>query len=105
MGCLGIKMPKLRYEQDLSSPSPLIHDKEIRLVLIVAERGAEHTECASPPQSFSTSGKGIFLPELAGSSELCCGTASHLLGRHSRKFLPVNIINKQLQQILVIIHR
>lgn len=69
MGCLGIKMPKLRYEQDRSSPSPT---KEIRLVLIVAERGAEYTKYASPCQSFSTSGKVIFLPELPGSFELCC---------------------------------
>lgn len=72
MGCLGIKMPKLRYERDRSSPSPTSHDKEIRLVLIVAERGAEHTKYASPCQSFSTSGKVIFLPELPGSFELCC---------------------------------
>lgn len=43
MGCLGIKMPKLRYEQDRSSPSPIIHDKEIRVVLIAAERGTECT--------------------------------------------------------------
>lgn len=43
MGCLGIKMPKLRYEQDRSSPSPIIHDKEIRMVLIVAEQGVEYT--------------------------------------------------------------
>lgn len=43
MGCLGIKMPKLRYERDHSSPSPIIYDKEIRLVLIVAERGTEYT--------------------------------------------------------------
>lgn len=33
-----------------------------------------------------------------------CGTASRLLGRHSGKYLPLNIINKQLQQILVIMH-
>lgn len=35
---------------------------------------------------------------------MCCGTASHPLGGHSGKYLPVNIINKQLQQILVIMH-
>lgn len=62
MGCLGIKMPKLRYEQDRSSPSPILHDKEIRLVLIVAERGPEYTTHASPCQSFNTLGKVIFLP-------------------------------------------
>lgn len=62
MGCLGIKMPELRYEQDRSSPSPIIHDKETRLVLIVAEGGAEGTKYASPCQSFSTLGKVIFLP-------------------------------------------
>lgn len=36
-------MPKLRYERDRSSPSPIIHDKEIRAVLIVAERGTGYT--------------------------------------------------------------
>lgn len=61
MGCLGIKMPKLRYEQDCSSPSPITHDKEIRLLLIVAERGAEYTKYGSPCQSFSTLGRVIFL--------------------------------------------
>lgn len=43
MGCLGIKMPKLRYEQDCSSPSHIRHDKEIRAVLIAAVKGTEHT--------------------------------------------------------------
>lgn len=74
MGCLGIKMPKLRYERDRSSPSPIIHDKEIGAVLIVVERGAEYTVLSMQVHaSHLTPWKSwCFCPNFLHSLELCC---------------------------------
>lgn len=74
MGCLGIKMPKLRYERDRSSPSPIIHDKEIRVVLIVAERGTEYTILSMQVHASHLTPwkRWYFCPNFLHSVELCC---------------------------------
>lgn len=108
MGCLGIKMPKLRYEQDCSSPSPISHDKEIRAVLIAAERGTEHTALSmrvhashlTPWKMWYFCSK--FLRNLELHRVLWGSGVS--FRKTGGNVFPEAIINKQLHQIVVIRH-
>lgn len=105
MGCLGIKMPELRYEQDRSSLSPISHDEEIRAVLIVAERGTASTTLSMQVHASHLTPwkRWYFCLNLLHSSVLCCVSWDSISGsgRRRGKCLSVSTINKPLRQAAV----